>query len=100
MLSLRAHTNAKDVLSYYKVADYYLMSDRSPDQVAHWQGQGAERLGLEGAVGRVEFQALLEGRLPNGQQLGTVRNGELEHRPSWDMTFSAPKSVSVMALVA
>lgn len=100
MLSLRAHTNAKDVLSYYKVADYYLASDRSPDQVAQWQGEGAERLGLSGAVGRVEFQALLEGRLPSGQQLGTVRNGELEHRPSWDMTFSAPKSVSVMALVA
>lgn len=100
MLSLRAHTNAKDVLSYYKVADYYLASDRSPDQVAHWQGAGAERLGLSGAVGRVEFQALLEGRLPDGTQLGTVRNGQLEHRPSWDMTFSAPKSVSVMALVA
>lgn len=99
MLSLRAHTSAKDVLSYYKVADYYLASDRSPEQVAQWQGQGAERLGLDGTVGRIEFQALLEGRLPNGQQLGTVRNGELEHRPSWDMTFSAPKSVSVMALV-
>ncbi len=100
MLSLRAHTNAKDVLSYYKVSDYYVGEDRGPEQAAQWQGEGAERLGLSGTVGRVEFQALLEGRLPNGQRLGTVRNGELEHRPSWDMTFSAPKSVSVMALAA
>lgn len=100
MLSLRAHTNAKDVLSYYKVSDYYVGGDRGPEQAAQWQGKGAERLGLSGTVGRVEFQTLLEGRLPNGQRLGTVRNGELEHRPSWDMTFSAPKSVSVMALAA
>jgi len=100
MLSLRAHTSSKDVLSYYKVTDYYLASDRSPDQVANWQGAGAEKLGLSGAVGRVDFRALLEGRLPDGTQLGTVRSGQLEHRPSWDMTFSAPKSVSVMALVA
>src|SRR5690606_29373685 len=33
-------------------------------------------------------------------QLGTVRDGALEHRPGWDVTLSAPKSVSIMAEVA
>jgi conjugative relaxase-like TrwC/TraI family protein len=100
MLSLRAHTSVGAVMSYYTTAtDYYLSSEASADQPAQWQGQGAQRLGLDGPVGRVEFQHLLEGKLPDGQQLGTYRNGELEHRPCWDLTFSAPKSVSVLALV-
>lgn len=34
------------------------------------------------------------------QQLGTYRDGQLEHRPGWDVTLSAPKSVSIMAEVA
>ncbi|MFT9382945.1 MAG: MobF family relaxase, partial [Gluconobacter sp.] len=34
------------------------------------------------------------------QRLGTQRDGEWSHRPGWDLTFSAPKSVSVMAEVA
>lgn len=101
MLSLRAHTSVSAVMSYYTTAaDYYLSTEASADQSAQWRGDGAQRLGLEGPVGRVEFQKLLEGKLPDGSQLGTYRNGELEHRPCWDLTFSAPKSVSVMALVA
>ncbi|GAB3785837.1 MobF family relaxase [Dyella agri] len=101
MLSLRAHTSAAAVLSYYKVADYYLggESAASGKDAAVWIGDGAQRLGLDGAVGRTEFERLLVGKLPDGTQLGTYRDGQLEHRPSWDLTFSAPKSVSVMALV-
>ena len=101
MLSLRAHTSAGAVLSYYKVADYYLGSENTTSEkdVALWLGDGAQRLGLEGVVGRTEFERLLTGKLPDGMQLGTYRDGQLEHRPSWDLTFSAPKSVSVMALV-
>lgn len=100
MLSLRAHTNAAQVVSYYKLGAYYLSSPNSVEQVAQWLGAGAELLGYSGNVGRVEFEQLLQGQLPDGTQLGTVRDGQREHRPSWDLTFSAPKSVSVMALVA
>ena len=42
---------------------------------------------------------MLDGRVA-GEQLGTVRDGVTEHRPGWDVTFSAPKSVSIMAQVA
>ena len=42
---------------------------------------------------------MLDGKVA-GQQLGAVRDGALEHRPCWDVTLSAPKSVSIMVEVA
>uniref|UniRef100_UPI003F5889DE MobF family relaxase n=1 Tax=Vibrio cholerae TaxID=666 RepID=UPI003F5889DE len=49
---------------------------------------------------RGTFKSLLEGRLPDGQQVGTFRDGEWKHQPGTDLTFSAPKSVSILAEVA
>lgn len=66
---------------------------------SEWQGQGAEALGLSGEVDRDQFRDLLDGKIGE-QQLGTYRDGRLEHRPGWDVTLSAPKSVSIMAEVA
>ena len=40
---------------------------------------------------------LLNGELPNGIVL--KRGQEGKHQPGWDLTFSAPKSVSLLALV-
>jgi conjugative relaxase-like TrwC/TraI family protein len=82
-----------------------------------WQGQLAERWDLKGEVGNNEvlgeqFARLSEGQHPmTGEALvrrqqareyvnergETVRT--MEHRAGWDATFSAPKSVSVTALV-
>src|SRR6185437_15518531 len=45
------------------------------------------------------FKKLLEGYLPNGIVMLNTQNGK-HHRPGYDLTFSAPKSVSVLALVA
>lgn len=65
-----------------------------------WYGKGAEGLGLEGPVRGRDATELLHGRLPNGDQLGRAgKDGKTEHKPGWDLTFSAPKSVSVAALV-
>ena len=83
--------------SYYEADDYYADGGLSPSE---WQGEGAKELGLEGEVERDAFRDMLDGKLPDGQQLGTVRDGKLEHRPGWDVTMSAPKSVSIMAEVA
>jgi hypothetical protein len=90
-------SSSSQAASYYEADDYYSEGGLAPSA---WQGKGAEALDLEGPVDRDQFKALLDGLLPSGQALGTVRNGEREHRPGWDLTFSAPKSVSVMALVA
>ncbi len=77
-----------------------------------WQGQLAERWGLRGEVQEQQFARLSEGQHPEtGEQLvrhQTTReyigaDGQvvrsMEHRAGWDATFSAPKSVSLTALV-
>lgn len=77
-----------------------------------WHGKLAENFGLSGAVGADEFARLSEGQHPEtGKQLVIHRavhqyrnaQGEMvspvEHRAGWDATFSAPKSISLTALV-
>jgi len=77
-----------------------------------WQGQLARQWGLEGPVGSEHFARLSEGQNPEtGEQLIRYqpqrtydgKNGRevtsVEHRAGWDATFSAPKSVSLTALV-
>src|SRR6266700_2854861 len=77
-----------------------------------WQGQLAGRFGLAGAVSALDFARLSQGQNPEtGEQLVRQRasyeyqgaDGKavktMEHRAGWDATFSAPKSVSVTALV-
>ena len=59
-----------------------------------WAGRGAEALGLSGSVDTDQFQALLEGKLPNGTDLA----GRHQNRRMGDgYVLSAPKSVSMMA---
>lgn len=95
--SISALTSSAQASSYYEADDYYVDGGLSPSE---WQGEGAKQLGLSGEVGREQFRQLLDGKLPDGQQLGTSRDGKVEHRPGWDVTMSAPKSVSIMAEVA
>jgi conjugative relaxase-like TrwC/TraI family protein len=77
-----------------------------------WQGQLAAQLGLAGAVSAEDFGKLSQGQHPEtGEQLVRQRasyeyqdaDGKtvktMEHRAGWDATFSAPKSVSLTALV-
>ncbi|MGN6374886.1 MAG: MobF family relaxase, partial [Sphingomonas sp.] len=94
--SVSALTSSAQASSYYEADDYYAEGGLSPSE---WQGAGAETLGLSGEVDRDQFRELLDGRIGD-QQLGTYRDGQLEHRPGWDVTLSAPKSVSIMAEVA
>ena len=94
--SVSALTSSAQASSYYEADDYYSEGGLSPSE---WQGAGAESLGLSGEVDRDQFRELLDGKAA-GEQLGTFRDGQLEHRPGWDVTLSAPKSVSIMAEVA
>jgi conjugative relaxase-like TrwC/TraI family protein len=77
-----------------------------------WHGRLAEKFGLAGGVGAAEFARLSEGQHPQtGEQLVRHRKvheyqteegntiAPVEHRAGWDATFSAPKSVSLTALV-
>jgi conjugative relaxase-like TrwC/TraI family protein len=89
--------------------NYYSEGDRIRGE---WHGKLAEKWGLHGEVRDDHFQRLSEGQHPiTGEQLirhqaareYMNRRGEqvspMEHRAGWDATFSAPKSVSLTALV-
>lgn len=66
-----------------------------------WSGQGALKLGLSGAIDDEEaFKNVISGRSPQGrEQLNARALKPDERRAALDCTFSAPKSVSLMALV-
>jgi conjugative relaxase-like TrwC/TraI family protein len=85
---------------------------RDPQVHSEWRGSRAREWGLKGSVGAEHFARLSEGQHPeSGAQLvkhqpaRTYENERgkeitsVEHRAGWDATFSAPKSVSLTALV-
>ena len=80
--------------------------------VGEWQGRMAGVFGLAGGVAAEDFALLSNGQHPRTQaQLVQHRQAQeykntqgetvkpVEHRAGWDATFSAPKSVSLTALV-
>ncbi len=86
--------------SYYERDGYYAKDDAAHKEASAWAGKGAEALGLSGPVDPGTFRQILEGRVPDGPQLGKRgKDGEILHRPGRDVTLSAPKSVSLMAMV-
>lgn len=84
---------------HLKGADNYYVGENSK---AIWGGRAAEILGLEGqAATRKDFIAIMDGRITNpqtgiSQDLG--KNSQ-QRRAGFDLTWSAPKSVSIAALV-
>ncbi len=102
MLSIGALASAAQGASYYERDGYYAKDDPEHREASAWAGRGAEELGLKGPVDPAAFRAVLEGKVPDGSgtELGRRgRDGERLHRPGRDLTFSAPKSVSIAALV-
>ena len=88
--------------SYYERDGYYAKDDPEHSHASVWAGRGAAELGLQGPVDPDTFRAVLEGHVPDGsgKRLGRIgKDGEIMHRPGRDLTFSAPKSVSLAALV-
>src|SRR5271169_5619115 len=115
MLTISKPLSASQVRTYH---EREFASERqnywSRDQQGHseWQGKLAEQWGLDGPVGNEHFARLTEGRHPHTEaqlvrhQVSKTYEGKfgkevtsVEHRAGWDATFSAPKSVSLTALV-
>ena len=96
MLSIGVVRSSMAAASYFAKDNYYSQHEEGP---SHWFGAGAEKLGLAGEVEAGRFKELLEGRIDAETQLGRIRDGEHQHLHGWDLTFSAPKSVSLAALV-
>src|SRR6478609_109870 len=115
MLTISKPLSAGQAQTYHKEEfanakeNYYSEGERISGE---WQGRLAQEWGLRGEVQEEHFQRLANGQHPvTGEQLvrhQTAREyvdarGEtvstMEHRAAWDATFSAPKSVSLTALV-
>jgi conjugative relaxase-like TrwC/TraI family protein len=89
-------------VSYYTdrvahgIEDYYAGRGEAEGE---WLGAGAQAAGLQGVVTGDQLRALFEARHPvTGEPLGktyVVPEGK-EQVAGWDLTFSAPKSVSVL----
>lgn len=94
MLTLAKVVSAESAASYYEGSDdYYCEDGQAPSA---WWGAGAEALGLRGEVDSADFRALLNGRLPDGAEMH--RGGE-GRTAGLDLTFSAPKSLSMQVLI-
>jgi conjugative relaxase-like TrwC/TraI family protein len=115
MLTISKPLSAGQAQAYHKEefanaqGNYYSQGETIRGE---WHGQLAEEWGLRGDVQEEHFARLANGQHPmTGEQLVryqaareyTNERGEtvstMEHRAGWDATFSAPKSVSLTALV-
>src|ERR1700760_2785383 len=115
MLTISKAINSAQAQTYHKLEytsdaqSYYKQDDTVKGE---WQGKLAASLGLSGEVSPMEFHRLSEGMHPQTEEQmvkhrlaqeytnadGTTTKA-VEHRAGWDATFSAPKSVSLTALV-
>ncbi|AKM08811.1 MobF family relaxase [Croceicoccus naphthovorans] len=91
MLSVASVRSAGGAASYFAADNYYTREQGQGE----WFGKGAEALGLTGRIDAKQFEAVLRGELPDGSRVG--REGI--HRAGIDLTFSMPKSWSLIALV-
>ena len=89
-----ANISASQASSYYKLDDYYHEKGHVPARV---MGAAAERLGLAGEFDSVKFNDALRGKF-GGEPIVSANTPSLA-RAGYDCVFSAPKSVSIEALV-
>jgi len=99
MLSL-SNLKAAQAETYYQADDYYTNeASGAAEFTPQWFGRGATALGLSGDVSGDDFKSLLHGYGLDGQALFQRQVDVEKRRGATDYTFSAPKSVSVAALV-
>ena len=97
MLTIRAAQSP----AYYErrefaLDDYYAESRQA---LGEWVGRGSQGLGLQGAPAEGHLGQLLEGEEPKtGERLDGLRHGR--RNVGFDLTWTAPKSVSVLLSVA
>ena len=115
MVTISKPLNSGQAQSYHKLEftsesqNYWKRGDSAQGE---WQGRLAAKMGLAGEVSAEHFARLADGQNPQtGEQMVQHRDAHeyknadgtttksVEHRAGWDATLSAPKSVSLTALV-
>lgn len=115
MLTISKPLSASQARTYHKeefASQQQNYWTRNQQGFSEWQGRLAGQWNLNGPVHDDHFARLAEGQHPQtGEQLvrhqvsrtyegkGGKEVTSVEHRAGWDATFSAPKSVSITALV-
>lgn len=95
----REHYYANEIATTKE--DYYTAQKLSFEPAGLWIGEGARRVKIEGEkVTKDELRELLKGYTPDGkaalvQNAGKFEGTQRDRMPGFDLTFSAPKSVSV-----
>ncbi len=86
-----------DLSRYYEdgVDDYYSKEVGA----SQWQGKGAETLHLTGDIKQADFTRLLTGEVVGDEVRSSSVRLDSDKRLGIDLTFSAPKSISLQALV-
>lgn len=97
MLTIRAAKNP----GYYETPefardDYYTERDSVPGR---WIGRGAQTLRLGERPARGDLETLLSGRSPRTGESITQSRGRKPTNAGFDLTFTAPKSVSILLAV-
>ena len=96
MISISTVKNARYYSDLAHQDDYY---HRGKEPAGIWHGKGAQAFGLAGEVERKKFLHLSAGLDPDGKEALVQNAGKKEEyarRCGWDVTFSAPKSVSAL----
>jgi len=73
--------------------EYYTGSGEAP---GYWLGSGAAGLGLSGTVSPDQLREVLSGVAPDGSVLSAGRVDPTRRVTGFDLTWSAPKSVSLL----
>ena len=98
--SLIELSSAATTVAYFEAEGYYAKNDPRHRRASFWHGEAAAALGLPQHVSPRTFERVLAGYVPGTEiRLGRARDGEHQHRPGLDLTLSAPKSVSLEALL-
>lgn len=99
MMSFKSISNSEQAVQYYEslaTEDYYELGG---EPSGYWLGQLRSTLYLNGEVSSGELGKMLQGYHPiSGEALAS--NAGVDHKGGWDMTFSAPKSLSVIWALA
>ncbi|MFS1950517.1 conjugative transfer relaxase/helicase TraI (plasmid) [Vibrio lentus] len=88
--------NLPDVSLEKDSSDNYYLKEKSQDENTFWFGELAKESGLnEKPVDEKNLESVLSGHL--GEEV--IKGKRDNHKAGFDLTFSAPKSVSILALV-
>jgi len=97
MMSVKLSLSAEDAESYYGADDYYIGADKSGGGYWHGNNEITELFGLIGSVKPESFSKILRGYDPISGAPAAANAGDKNRCAGADFTFSAPKSVSLLA---